>query len=483
MSERHAAEIAARMRRIPTTWHTWIIVLLASGSLVVEALDIGSLGIILPIIRKTMALTPSEVGMLAASSALGIVIGMIPAGGLADRFGRKNLLLGGTIWFAGMTILAAFSPNFAVLLALRALSGLGMAPAFIMPYAIVSEFVSATSRAAFAGVLESSLGIGYLLPPFLGLLIVPNFEPEMAWRVFLLVAGAPIVYVWVIWKWLPESPRWLSQVGRVAEADAVVSSFERRVEKTLGRRLPAPNIAPETAVAVATVPPVTRLRTMLIVWTPPYLMRTVAMTIGAAGVFSMFYLGVNYIPSILVERNETLNNAFLFTIIISASQIPGKILNGICAEYVGRKGVYLGFSSVAIVSSFMFGSATTTFALVAWGMLLLFSASGTSPSFKMWYAELYPTRIRTTGQATVESIGGRLVGGVIWTFLFPVLIAATGLRTTMAIAGLLGILGIIVVMAFVPETRGRTVEFLEGAVAETAEPLPDGAESPARHVT
>ena len=109
----------------------------------------------------------------------------------------------------------------------------------------------------------------------------------------------------------------------------------------------------------------------------------------------------------------------------------------------------------------MFGTATTTSALVAWGSLLLFSASGTAPSFKMWYAELYPTRIRTTGQATVESIGGRLVGGVIWTFLFPVLIAATGLRTTMTIAGLLGILGIIVVMTFVPETCGRTVESLE----------------------
>ena len=206
MSERHTAEIAARMQRIPTTWHTWIIVLLASGSLVVEALDIGSLGIILPIIRKTMALTPSEVGLLAASSALGIVIGMIPAGGLADRFGRKSLLLGGTIWFAGMTILAAFSPNFYVLLALRALSGLGMAPAFIMPYAIVSEFVSATSRAAFAGLLEFLPWHRLPVAAVPGLLIVPNFEPEMAWRVFLLVAGAPIIYVWVIWKWLPSHP-------------------------------------------------------------------------------------------------------------------------------------------------------------------------------------------------------------------------------------------------------------------------------------
>jgi hypothetical protein len=84
----------------------------------------------------------------------------------------------------------------------------------------------------------------------------------------------------------------------------------------------------------------------------------------------------------------------------------------------------------------------------------------------MWYAELYPTPIRATGQATVESIGGRLVGGVIWTFMFPILIAQHGLEMTMMIAGLLGILGIVFVVAFVPETRRRTVESLEVTATE-----------------
>lgn len=73
-----------------------------------------------------MTLTPSDVGLLAAASAVGIVLGMIPAGHLADRYGRKPLLISGTVWFAGGTVLAAFSPNFAVLLIIRGLSGLGM---------------------------------------------------------------------------------------------------------------------------------------------------------------------------------------------------------------------------------------------------------------------------------------------------------------------------------------------------------------------
>ena len=98
--------VAARMERIPNTGYSWMIVLLVSGALIVEALDIGTLGTILPVVRKVMALTASDIGLLAASSALGIVIGMIPAGHLADRYGRKPLLMVGTVWFAGGTVLA-----------------------------------------------------------------------------------------------------------------------------------------------------------------------------------------------------------------------------------------------------------------------------------------------------------------------------------------------------------------------------------------
>src|SRR5262249_22032437 len=154
------ALLLARLQRIPTTWHSWVIVLLAAGALVIEALNIGSLSITLPIIKKTMALTPRDTGMLAAASALGIVIRLIPTRYLADRFGRKRLLIFGVMWFAGGTVISAFSPNFAVLVMLRGLTGLGMAPAFIMPYTLTSEIVSATTRTAFAALLETALGVG-----------------------------------------------------------------------------------------------------------------------------------------------------------------------------------------------------------------------------------------------------------------------------------------------------------------------------------
>jgi putative MFS transporter len=456
------ALLMARLQRIPTTYHSWVIVLLAAGALIIEALNIGSLSITLPIIRRSMHLTPGDTGVLAAASALGIAIGMIPTGYLADRFGRKKLLIFGVIWFAGGTAISAFSPNFASLAVLRGLTGLGMAPAFIMPYTLTSEIVSATTRTAFAGILESALGIGYLLPPVLGMVIIPRFAPEIGWRVFTFVCGLPIVYVACIWKFLPESPRWLHRVGRYEDAEKVVCGFEERAERSIGSRLPEPEIDADTEkVASATIyAPPKFWWSMGVVWSPPYLYRTVTMIIGSISLFSMFYITVNYLPSLFVDKHVLLENAFFFTFIVTAAQIPWKIVNGIAAEHIGRKKIFVIYMLIVAVSVHEFGLAQKPLAMIFWGMML-FSASGAAPAYKMWYAEQYPTRVRATGQSVVEGIGGRLIGGVIWTALFPIMLSRYGLDVTMDVGVVITLVGMVIVALFVPETSRQTVEALE----------------------
>src|ERR1700739_482756 len=152
--------LSARLERLPTTRYTCAFVFLLACAFIIEAFDIGSLSVILPILKPLMHLSAAEVGVLAASSTIGITIGMIPAGLLADRFGRKRVLIGGMLWFSSLTLASTLAPGFSTLLVLRGLAGLGMGAAFIMPYALLVESVPRRTRAAFAGILESSLGIG-----------------------------------------------------------------------------------------------------------------------------------------------------------------------------------------------------------------------------------------------------------------------------------------------------------------------------------
>lgn len=158
-----------------------------------------------------------------------------------------------------------------------------------------------------------------------------------------------------------------------------------------------------------------------------------------------------------------MTNALLFTLIITSVQIPGKILNGLLAERVGRKAIYLIYTIPAAIGAYAFGQSSDKYAMLFWTSLFLFCASGSAPSYKMWYAEQYPTPIRATGQATVEAIGGRLFGGVIWTMLFPVIVAAYGIATTMTILAVMAMAACLIVVIFAPETYRRSVESLEAA--------------------
>jgi putative MFS transporter len=454
--------LLARLQRLRTTRHTWALVLLLAGASIVEALDIGSLSVILPILKSLMHLNPVQVGLLAAASVIGLTIGMIPAGLLADRFGRKRVLIVGMLWFAGLTLVSATAPDFTALLLLRGFSGLGMAPAFIAPYALLSEMVSPRTRAAFAGVLEASLGIGYVTVPILGLVVLPRFAPEIAWRIFLLIAGLPIAYVWVLWKLLPESPRWLSRNGRLDEAERIVAAIEERSRRLTDAPLPEPVITHDLELSLSSERPRVGLRTLLEVWRPPYLVRTLAMTSGAFGTFALFYVAVNYTPSLFAAKSIGLSNALMLSLVVISAQIPGKLLNGTLSDWLGRKLIYGLFASVASAGSYFFGQASEPIMMMGWGFLFLFAASGSAPSYRMWYAEQYPTPIRAIGMSTCEGIGGRLFGGVIWTAVFPVLVDAFGIGATMTLIAVAGLVTLVVVLVFAPETAGRSVEELEG---------------------
>jgi len=465
---REALLLSARLQRLPPTRDTIHFVLLLAGALVVEAFDIGSLSVILPILKPLMHLSAVQIGLLAAASAVGLTLGMIPAGFLADRFGRKQLLISGVLWFAGLTFISALAPGYRTLLLLRGLSGLGMAPAFTMPYALVLELVPARTRAAYASVLEAALGIGYVSVPLLGLVVLPNFAPEVAWRLFLLIAGLPSAYVWVLWKYLPESPRWLSRAGRLDEARRIVVEIEERIERRTGKPLPEPVITRELEMSLSEHQPI-GLRAVLEVWQRPYFVRTLAMTSGAFGTFALFYVAVNYIPSIFVAKSIGLSNAFILSLMVTSSQIPGKILNGALSDLLGRKLTYALFALVASVGAYFFGQSSGPIAMMGWGCLFLFAASGSAPSYRMWYSEQYPTPIRAIGLSTCEGIGGRLLGGVVWTASFPALVEAFGIGATMTLIAAAGLLTLSVVLILAPETAGRSVEELERADTKFAD--------------
>lgn len=442
--------IGERIERLPKTWWTYKVLLLCSLAWLIEAFDIGLVGVVLPTLRTLWDLQPGQISQLAIASTIGIVIGVIPSGIMADRIGRKRMLMFGMAWSTAFTLCCALAPTIGWLVTLRFLAGLGMGAMFPLPYAMMSEFVPSKTRGAFTGIMDSLLSTGYFISPLLGALIIPSFAPDAGWRTLFLLGGLPIFYVLIIAKFLPESPRWYEIKGRHDEADRLMSAIERDVERQSGR--PLPPIGPITPVVVS------RTRVPIsVLFNAEYRRRTVMCWLAFGCTFFIFYAIQVFMPTAVTQMGFSLTSAFVFTSIIVGASIPGKILEAWLVEKWGRKPVIVIFTLIAVVCAFLFGLLSSAFAVLTVGIVMSFFGIGMNPAVKIYVAENYPTRIRATGVATAEAVG-RLIAGVLAPAYFPFLLAGGGVAAAYSFVGVLGLVGIGAVVLFGSETKGRTLE-------------------------
>src|SRR6266480_7048703 len=235
--------IPARIDRLPLSREIWGIMLLAGVAWLVESYDVGVIGSVLPSLQKEFQLGALSVGLLAIASTLGIVIGVIPAGWMADTIGRKKILIIGTAWYSVFSLLCGFAPTPTALVLLRFASGLGMGAIFPIPYAMAAELTPRHFRGAMTAFLDSFLSVGYFVAPLIAFALLPRLSLDFGWRTLFFIGAFPLLFVPVLLKWMPESPRWLEVTGRPREADAIVSRLEHHIERRTGAPLPPPQIA------------------------------------------------------------------------------------------------------------------------------------------------------------------------------------------------------------------------------------------------
>jgi putative MFS transporter len=165
-------------------------------------------------------------------------------------------------------------------------------------------------------------------------------------------------------------------------------------------------------------------------------------------------------PVLFISKGFTFAHSLQYTAIITAAAIPGKLLNGYLAERIGRKSVFILFMGLAGIACLFFGLAVTPGAMIFYASVMSFCGTGAFPALKMSYAEQYPSSLRTTGAATVETLG-RFFGGVVGSYVMPFLLndkaAASGFYIVAAVA----FAAIAAEAIFSPETKGYTLEQLE----------------------
>ena len=377
-----------------------------------DAMEVLLIAFILPAIGEEWGLTPTQKGLLATSIVIGMLLGSFLWGRLSELLGRKLGFIATIGIDSGFGLLSALSPSFPVLLILRSLTGFGVGGTLPVNYSIFSEFIPAKNRGKNLVYLEAFWALGTIAAAGFSWLIVPNY----GWRWLLVISAIPGLIVFMIRRYVPESPRFLLSQGRTEEAMAILNriavinkreiSFDRiqpvQVQKSKTRDLFRPSYR----------------KTTILLW-----MIWFMISLGYYGVFTWL---PNYFKSIGMDLLPIYRNTF----ILALAQLPGYFSAAYLVEKWGRKltlGVYLLASGVF---TYLFAIATSTSFIVFMGIWMTFFALGAWGALYAFTPEVYPTPLRATGMGSASAmsrISGAIapvLGGVLMgeSFFIPLLI-------------------------------------------------------------
>ena len=441
-----ASALSARLDRLPATRTIWKMVVLLSLGFFFEMYDLLFTGYVAPGLVKSgllNATTPGLFGTTGVASFIaalfsGLFVGTIACGFLADRYGRRSIFTASLLWYTVANVIMAFQDTAFGLNLWRFLAGIGIGVELVTIGTYIAELVPKHIRGrAFA--CEQAIGFTAVpVAAFLSFLLVPHrFLGLDGWRWVVLIGAHAALFIWWIRRHLPESPRWLAQKGRFAEAEQIIAALEVSVQKEYGRPLPAP-LPPEP------VPSHARFRDM---WVAPYRRRTIMLVI-----FNIFqtigYFGfANWVPTLLIRQGITVTTSLMYSSIIALAAPMGPILGLFIGDRFERKTMIVVMAGISMVCGLLFSQVSNNWLLIVMGVGITLAGNTLSFNFHAYQSELYPTGIRAQAVGFVYSwsrfsaiFTAFIIAGVLKDFgVTGVFILIAGAMTVvMLVIGLLG---------------------------------------------
>ncbi|MFI0469501.1 MFS transporter [Saccharopolyspora sp. 5N102] len=423
-----------------------------------DAWDVALNGFLTPLVGTEFGLSPGQKGLVATANLIGMAVGAVAWGTVADRIGRKRAFSITLLLFALFSAVGALSPNLEIFLLLRFLAGVGLGGCIPVDYAIVSEFSPRRQRGRVLSAMDGWWPVGTTLAGVSATLLVP-VHGNWRWMLVLMILPA-VLLIWVR-RGVPESPLYLVRKGREEEARAVIDDLVRRTGAN-----PEPYVIPAAVVedtrGGALAAAFDQLRR---VWAFNPRITAVSWTLFTS-VMLVYYAALSWMPSILKAEGFGEIAAFASTALMNAVGIVGVALAVLVVDRVGRKRVIATagpiMSVMLVVFSLLLG--TPTLAVVAIGAFGLF-ALVVIPVMYAYVSELYPTELRASGfgwasssSRAVTGFAPLLFGSVLW----PVL----GLPLTFTVLGVLVVAAVVFMMVAAPETRGRELDRITDLGAE-----------------
>lgn len=366
-----------------------------------DAMQVLAVGFTAASIAATFGLTVPQALQTGTAFFFGMLLGAAGFGRLADRYGRRRVLIITVACDALFGVLSIFSPDFTILLVLRFLTGAAVGGTLPVDYAMMAEFLPAKNRGRWLVFLEGFWAVGTLIVALAawGASLAGVAD---AWRYIFAVTAFPAVLGLGLRFLVPESPLYLLRSGRSEEAKTVVN----RMLVTNGR-------APLDAGTGLSQPDVTKGQGIF----SPALRQRSIMILAIWFLVSVSYYGVfTWMPAKLAGDGFGFVRGYGFLVLVALAQIPGYALAAYGVEKWGRKPTLIGFCLLSALGCLLFTLAAGGVMIAASLLIMSFALLGTWGALYAFTPELYPTESRATGMGAAGAmarLGGLLAPSLL----------------------------------------------------------------------
>lgn len=360
---------------------------------------------------------PGTAGLAGTVTLLASAVGGWLGGYLADRIGRVRTLQFTILWFSFFSLLCAFVQNFDQLLIARALLGIGFGGEWAAGAVLMGEAIRPQYRGRAVGSVQSGWAVGWGIAVLAQALLFSWLPPEQAWRWMFAMGALPALLVLYLRRYVEEP-----QISADSRAQARAAGDTPKLSE---------------------------------IFDGPILKTTILASLAATGCQGGYYAITFWVPRFLTtERGLSIvsSTGYLATLIIGS--FIGYLVGAWMADRLGRRNLFLIFSLGAIAVTLIYTQLPLSNS-VLWvlGFPLGFFASGYFSGMGAFLTELYPTRLRGSGQGFCYNFGRGI--GALFPFLVGWLSSTTTLGNAIAIFAVAAYCVFFIAAYALPETRGR----------------------------
>ncbi|MGV0036687.1 MAG: MFS transporter [Candidatus Azotimanducaceae bacterium WSBS_2022_MAG_OTU7] len=386
-------------------------------------------------IAAEWGLDTAQIGSLIGALFIGMIPGTLIWGKLAGTYGRKRCMMVSLLLYSLFPLMSALAPSYDVLWWLRFSCGIALSGALVVTFPYFQELSPVNVRGKATVYLSAGWPVGVLVA-----IGVTALLSDFGWRWVIGFSTIAGLWTFVVYKFVPESPYWLAEKGRVEEASATVEALAKgrlsnvsvAVGKLVDQDIPFSSIFRGDA-----------LRTTII--------QTVVNFC-----FSWGYWGLaSWMPTLLAKRGLSTPDGLGFMALSALFMFPGYISASYFTGRFGRKKVMLAYVFIATIAGFGFANSGALMEMYVWNFTLAFFSLGAWGVWNTWMGEIYDTRARTAGTGWGVS-AQRIANSVAPVVIGTMLLTSTFLQTVAFISSFLAITFFTAML--LPETEGTTLK-------------------------